>query len=138
MASAQLLKITNATDSEVREIADSVSVVDDRVAGVDDQVAGVDDRIACVNDRVKGVDEVKTVDNILVTIIDGAQYIFNQLEKILQLLTSLDEKEVRGVIQQTADDADQVKRSWSPNRNHAGHAGSTILTGSQLRQDLRR
>jgi hypothetical protein len=34
----------------------------------------------------------------------------------------LDEKEARGVIQQTADDVDQVKRSWSPNRIHARHA----------------
>jgi hypothetical protein len=38
MASAQLLKVTNAIDSEVREIADNVLVVDDRVAGVDDRV----------------------------------------------------------------------------------------------------
>ncbi len=37
-----------------------------------------------------------------------------------------------------ADDIDQVKRSWSPNRNYAGHAGSIILTENQLRQDLRR
>jgi hypothetical protein len=34
----------------------------------------------------------------------------------------LDEKEARGVIQQTADDVDQVKRSWSPKRIHARHA----------------
>jgi hypothetical protein len=45
MASAQLLKVTNAIDSEVREIADNVLVVDDRVAGVDERVAGVDDRV---------------------------------------------------------------------------------------------
>ena len=71
-------------------------------------------------------------------VIDGAQYFFNQLSKIVQLLTRLDGKKARGVIQQTADDVDQVKRSWSPNRIHAGHGGSIILTGNQLRQDLRR
>jgi hypothetical protein len=49
MASAQLLEITNAIDSEVREIADNVLVVDDRVAGVDDRVAGVDDRVKDVD-----------------------------------------------------------------------------------------
>ena len=43
----------------------------------------------------------------------------------------------REVIKQTADDVDQVKRSWFPNPIHAGHAGLTILTGNQLRQDLR-
>ena len=49
-----------------------------------------------------------------------------------------DGKEARGVIQQTADNVDQVKRLWSPNSIHAGYAGSIILIGSQLRQDLRR
>jgi hypothetical protein len=139
MASAQLLKITNAIDSEVREIADNVLVVDDRVAGVDDRVAGVDERVAGVDDRVKDVDDkVKAVDDKLVAVIDGAQYIFNQLSKIVQLLTRLDGKEARGVIQQTADGVDRMERSWFPNRIHAGHADSTILTGNQLRQDLRR
>src|SRR5258707_3276172 len=79
MASAQLLKITNVIDSEVREIADNVLVVDDRVAGVDDRVAGVDERVACVDERVAGVDDrVKDVDDKLVAVIDGAQCIFNQ------------------------------------------------------------
>jgi len=31
-----------------------------------------------------------------------------------------------------------MERSWFPNRIHAEHADSIILTGSQLRQDLRR
>ncbi|KAF8485423.1 hypothetical protein F5888DRAFT_345616 [Russula emetica] len=57
--------------------------------------------VACVDDRVKDVDDkVKAVDDKLVAVID-------------------DGEEARGVIQQTADDVDQVKRS-------------------QLRQDLRR
>jgi hypothetical protein len=71
MASAQLLQITNTIDSEVREIASNVLVVDDRVAGVDD-------RVACVDDRVRDVDDkVKAVNDKLVAVIDGAQYIFN-------------------------------------------------------------
>jgi hypothetical protein len=77
MASAQLLEITNAIDSEVREIAVNVLVVDDRVAGVDDRVIGVDERVVGVDDRVKDVDvKVEAVDDKLVTVIDGAQYIF--------------------------------------------------------------
>jgi hypothetical protein len=56
MASAQLLKITNAIDSEVGEIADHVLVVDERVAGVDGHVAGVDERVARVDEHVAGVD----------------------------------------------------------------------------------
>ena len=110
MASAQLLNIANAIDGEVREIADHVIVVDDRVAGVDDRVAGVDNRVKDVDDR-------------LVAVIDGAQHIFNQLSKTVQLIILLDGKEARGIIQKTADNVDQVKRSWSPNCIHAGYAG---------------
>ena len=57
MVSAQLLEITNAIDSEVREIADNVLVVGDRVAGVDDRVVCVDEHVAGVDERVAGVDE---------------------------------------------------------------------------------
>jgi hypothetical protein len=133
MASAQLLEIANVIDNEVREIADNVVSVDDRVAGVDD-------RVACVDDRVKDVDDkVKAVDDKLVAVIDGARsYIFNQSSKIVQLLTRLDGQETRGVIQQTADDVDQVKRSCSPYPIYTGHAGLIIFTGNQLRQDLRK
>ena len=126
MASAQHLQITNAINTEVREIADNVLVVDDRVAGVDDLMKDVDDKVNAVDDK-------------LASVIDGAQYIFNKFLKIVQLLTRvtrLDGKEARGVIQQTADDVDQLKCSWSPNRIHAGHAGlnypyrESITTGS--------
>jgi hypothetical protein len=94
MASAQLLKVTNAIDSEVREIADNVLVVDGRVAGVDNRVAGVDERVASVDERVAGLDDrvafvddrvkdvddkVKIVDDKLEVVLDGAQYIFNAI-----------------------------------------------------------
>jgi methyl-accepting chemotaxis protein len=108
MASAQLLEITNAIDSEVREIADNVLVVDDRVAvvdervagvdervaradervaGVDDRVAGVDERVAGVDERVAGVDKrmagvderVAGVDDKVTAVMDGARYIVYQL-----------------------------------------------------------
>jgi archaellum component FlaC len=160
MAAAQLVKVTNTIDNRVGGIADNVLVVDNRVAGIDDRVAGVDERVTGVDERVAGVDErvagvdervtgvddrvkdvddkVKAVDDKLVAVIDGAQYIFNQSSKFVQLLTRLDGKEAKGVIQQTADDVDQVKRLWSPNCIQAGHANSIILTENQLRLDLRR
>jgi hypothetical protein len=72
MAAAQLLKVTNTIDSNVREIADNVIVVDDRVAGINDRVAGVDDRVKDVDDRVRAVDHK------LVAVFDGAQYIFGR------------------------------------------------------------
>jgi hypothetical protein len=50
----------------------------------------------------------------------------------------VDGEEARGVIKQTANDVDHVKRPWSSNRIYVGHAGLIILTGNQLQQDLRR
>ena len=64
MAAAQLLKVTNTINSDVREVADNVVIIGDRVAsvndrlvGVDEHVAGVVERVAGVDDRVAGVDE---------------------------------------------------------------------------------
>jgi hypothetical protein len=130
MAAGQLLKVTNTIDNGVGGIADNVLVVDNRMAGVDDHVKDVE--------NAEGMTASSAVDDKLAAVIDGAQYIFNQSSKIVQLLTHLDGNEARGVIQQTADDVDQVKRSLSLNRIHAGQAGSIILTGNLLRQDLRR
>jgi hypothetical protein len=52
-------------------------------------------------------------------------------------ITRLDGRETREVVQQAADGVDRIERSWFPNRIHARRAGSIILTGNQLRQDLR-
>jgi methyl-accepting chemotaxis protein len=57
MAAAQLLKVTNTINSEVREIADNMLVVDDRVAGVDERVASANERVAGVDEHVASVDE---------------------------------------------------------------------------------
>jgi hypothetical protein len=53
-------------------------------------------------------------------------------------MTRLDVKRATIILQQAADGVEQVKRSYSPNRIDANRIGSTILTGNQLRQDLRR
>ena len=51
---------------------------------------------------------------------------------------ALDGRETRAVVQQAANDVDQLKRSWSRRHVHAGCAGSISLSGSQLQQDLHR
>ena len=124
MATSKLPKVPNTIDNRVGGIADSVLVMDHRVAVIDDRVAGVDervpdvdedmpdvdDRVACVGDRMKDADDQ------LVAVINGAQYtVSDQSSKTDQLLTRIDGKEASGVIEQAADDVDQVKRSWSPN-----------------------
>jgi len=118
MAAAQLLKVTNTIDNRVGGIADNVLVVGNSMAGVDDRVKDVNDK--------------------LVVVIDVAQCIFNQPSKIGQLPTRLDGKEASEVNQRAADGVDRMERSWFPNHFHSGHAGSIILTGNQLLQDLRR
>ena len=77
MVSAQLLKITNAIDSEVGEIADHVHIIDNRVVGVDERVAGVDERVTGVDNRVASIgDQIQDVDDKVTAVMDGARYIF--------------------------------------------------------------
>ena len=97
MATAQILKVTHTVDERVRGVTDKVVRVDNRVAGIDDRVAGVDDRVKAVDDKVAEV-------------IDGAQYIFNQ--SLIKFNSKcLDGRQAREVLQQTAIDVGQVKRS---------------------------
>jgi hypothetical protein len=70
---------------------------------------------------------------------------YNDIEDALKRLDMLTQEEARMASAQLLkvanaidDRVDRMERSWFPNRIHAGHAGSIILTGNQLRQDLRR
>ena len=109
MASAQLMETADNIANNVLDVDDRVAGVDDRVVCVGDQVAGVDDRVGGVDKRVAGVDErVAGVDERVAGVDDR--------------VAGVDER-VAGV----GDGVDQVKRSWFPNRIHAGHAGSIIL-----------
>ena len=159
MANAQVLKVAHVVDDRVKGVADEVAgvgarvaAVDTRVAGVDDRVAnvdarvasvdtrvaGVDDRVAGVDDRVAGIDDrVKAVDDKVAAVIDGAHYIFNRPRKVSDSMR-LDGKEVKAVMQQTATGVDQVKRLSSLNRIDIRYVGSTIITGNQVRRDLRK
>jgi len=111
MAAAQVLKVANIIDDRVQGIEDKMISVDIRVAGVDDGVAGIDDRIKDVHFQVKGVDDgVKGVDDKVAAVIDGAQHVFYQSLKNRYSIRYLDGKVARVVIQQAADDVDQVKR----------------------------
>jgi archaellum component FlaC len=108
MATAQGLKATHAVDDRVGVVENKVAGVDDRVAGVDDRVARVDERVASVDNRVAGVDDhVKAIDDKVTVVIDGAQPSHQSTHSIL--IMSLEGKETRVVIQQVADDMDQVK-----------------------------
>lgn len=160
MATAQVLKVTHTIDEGVRGVADKVVGVDDRVASVDERVAGVDRRVEGVDSRVAGVnnkleaigdrvtsvddrvadvgDRVRTVDNKIAVVIEGAQIIFSQPSNGSFNPYLPDGKEARVAMQQAASDVDQMKRWSSLNNIDIIHAGSTVLTGNQLRQDLRR
>ena len=55
MATAQNLKVAHTVDKGVKEVVDTVVVIDDRVARVDDRVATVNDRVASVDNKVAEV-----------------------------------------------------------------------------------
>jgi len=153
MATAQVLKVTHTIDEGVRGVADKVVGVDDRVASVKDRVAGVDRSVEGVDGRVAGVgnrleavsdrvadfgDRVRTVDNKIAVVIEGAQFTFSLPSNRFFNSYLPDGKEARVVMQQTANEVDQMKRWSSSNNIDIIRAGSTVLTGNQLRQDLRR
>jgi hypothetical protein len=69
----------------------------------------------------------------------------HEIDAALKRLDELTQEENQMVNVQTMEIANRIdnrmegnERSWFPNRIHAGHAGSIILTGSQLQQALSR
>ena len=122
MSTAQVLKVAHAVDNRVRGVTDEVLGVDNRVARVDDRVAGVEEKIRAVDDKVTAV-------------IDGAHHIFNRKSKVFDSMR-LDGIDARLVMQQAATDVDQVNRSSSLSHIDTRCAGSSILTGDQLRRKL--
>ena len=71
-------------------------------------------------------------------ILKATHNVHDGFKGVADKVVGVDDRVAREVIQQAADGVDRVERSWFPNRIHAGHVGSIILTGNQLRQDLRR
>ena len=114
MAVAQNLKATHNVDERVREVANMVVTVDNRVAGVDDRVAkvddkvaGMDDRVAKVDDRVAGVDDrVTKVDDRVAGVNDRVAGVDDRVAKVDVRVAG-----VNMVVEQTANDVDQIKRS---------------------------
>jgi len=93
MVAAQVLQATHAVDDKVGRVEDKVL----------DKVAGVDERVASVGDHVKAIDDK------VAAAIDGAlPSLIGQPQNILTLVR-LERKETKVVIQQVADDMDQVK-----------------------------
>ena len=136
MASARHLQITNGIDERVADVDERVASVDERVAGVDDRVAGVDERVAGVDERVAGVDErVAGVNERVTGVNERVTRVDERVAGVDERVVGVDDR-VAGV----AHGVDRIERSWFPNRIHAGHAGSIILTGDLLhlvQQNLR-
>ena len=96
-----LRKLDKLTRSEARmAAAQNLGATHD----VDDRVKGVDVKVASVGSEVKEVN-----DNVAV-LIDGTQTHSSPRPKSSNP-DSIDEREARVITQQTANDADQVKRS---------------------------
>ena len=124
MVTAQVLEATHTVDDNVGRVEDKVLEVDNKVAGVDERVTRVDDRVASVDDRVARVDErvasvdervtsvddcVKAIDDKVAVVIDGAQPSLISQQQSIFNSDYPEGKETMVVIQQVADDMDQVK-----------------------------
>ena len=96
-----LRRLDQLTQEEARmatmQVLKATRIVGDGVRGVHDQVAGVDGR-------------VKAIDGKVAKIIDGMNNLQSVVEKRL-ILMHPDGDKAKVVIQQTADDVDQAKRS---------------------------
>ena len=99
---AQLLRVTHN--------------IDNKVTGVDEVVRRVDENVLVVKSEVELVnDNVKAVDDKVQTMADGRQRLFSEssassLTFIVQMARR-PAKEVKSIVQQTADGVDDVKRS---------------------------
>ena len=94
-------------------------------------MARVDDNVISIHDKVANVDDK------VVEVLNGAQitFIFDQAREISNLNRS-DGKEAKHVIEQTANDVDQVKRSSSPNLISSNYDASPIILENQLRDNI--
>jgi hypothetical protein len=112
-----LKRLDRLTQEEARMVSAQLlkisTAINSGVGEIADHVLVVDDSVVGVDERVAGVDE--------------------RVAGVDERVVGVDER-VAGV----ADGVNRIERSWFPNRIHAGHAGSTILTGDQLQQNLRR
>jgi hypothetical protein len=126
MAVAQNLKATHNVDERVRGVANTVEAIDNRVAGVDDRVATVDDKVVDVDDRVR------VVDNKVAEVIDGTR---NPIRNDRQDLNCSGGREAKVLIQQAANDLDQMKCSSSPNLVTIIQP-YPFLSGKQLRESI--
>jgi hypothetical protein len=140
----------------VEGVGDKVECVGDKVEGLGDKVEGLGDKVEGLGDKVEGVgdkveevgdkvgDKVQCVDDKVQVVIDGARGLFSPLEPILTSIFSDGEqarvaaKEATLIIQQTANDIDELKCTWLPT-NIAVACCSRLnsLTGNQLKQLLR-
>ncbi|KAH9059744.1 hypothetical protein EDB87DRAFT_736118 [Lactarius vividus] len=95
LASAQLLKVTHDIHNQVTVVADGVEGVDQKVQVVVDQVEDVKCDVQVVSDRVEVVDKM-----VQVIVAGGTEVTATAMETKL-------------ILQQTADNVDDVKRSSS-------------------------
>ncbi|KAI9455153.1 hypothetical protein BJY52DRAFT_1172356, partial [Lactarius psammicola] len=93
MASVQLLRITHNIDNKVTVVGDGVRVVDGKVQGVAAQVEDVKCDVQIVSDQVEVVDK-----RVQVIVDDGKEVMTTAMEAKL-------------IVQQTADNVDDVKRN---------------------------
>src|ERR1700747_703798 len=71
--------------------------------------------------------------NVANTVDDRVQGIANNVVSMDNRVAGINDR-----MKEVHDGVDQSKSLWSPNNVDTGYTGSGVLTGNQLRQDLRR
>ncbi|KAI9433380.1 hypothetical protein H4582DRAFT_992132 [Lactarius indigo] len=105
MAIVQVLKVSH-------EVKDGVETVSEQVLGVDDKIKGVDNKVIGVDEKVKGVDnKVKDVDDKVNVAMKGTFGTLAAHKCNCKHGIRIDGKETKALVQQTANNIDEEKRS---------------------------
>ena len=146
MVAAQVLEATRTVDDKVGRVEDKVLDVDNNMARVDGRVSGVDDNVKAINNKVGRVrDMVLDVDNKVTRVDDRVADVDDNVKAIdNKVAVVIDSTQPFSISQQESIfNFDMGSHGWSKTfvvfflRWH-WCADSSILTGNQLRQDLRR
>ncbi|KAH9069639.1 hypothetical protein EDB83DRAFT_2582967 [Lactarius deliciosus] len=121
MASVQVLKVTHKIDNKVAGVGEDVRNVDEKVQVVDERVQVVDERVQVVDERVQVVHgEVQAVKGEVQVVKGEVQVVKGEVQLVNDNVKSVDDKvqaitddsvEVKLIVQQTADQVDNVKRN---------------------------
>lgn len=96
MAIAEVLRLAQNVDDNVKGVGDLVQGVDGKMEGVDERIQGVDHRVQAVDDRVKQVDDrVGVVNDNVKLIVDESNERSTAIERIVNSVGDIKRNQLR-------------------------------------------